>query len=90
MPSAAVLARASSGAAVQTVAEQATESDDDVPEPSSVVHRVKSGDTLFGLARRYHTTVEKLKALNRLAGNSLKVGTRLVISAARAANAQQQ
>jgi membrane-bound lytic murein transglycosylase D len=90
MPSAAVLARASSGAPVQTVAEETTASDDDVPEQSSVVHRVRSGDTLFGLAKRYHTTVERLKSLNRLAGNSLRVGTRLVISAARAANAQQQ
>jgi LysM repeat protein len=29
-------------------------------------HRVRSGDTLFALARRYHTTVDRLRALNGL------------------------
>jgi len=89
MPSAALLARASSDTAVDTLVEESTSSEE-LPEESSVVYRVKSGDTLFGLAKRYRTTVEKLKALNRLAGNSLKVGARLLISSPRSANNQQQ
>jgi LysM repeat protein len=55
-----------------------------------VVHRVQRGDTLFGLARKYRTTVEQLKALNRLASNTLRIGARLIVSTPRAANAQQQ
>jgi LysM repeat protein len=54
------------------------------------VHFVKSGDTLFGIAKRYHTTVEHLKALNRLPNDVVRVGTRLVVPTARTANAQQQ
>ena len=40
-------------------------------------HKVRSGDTLYALARRYGTTVANLRALNNLRGTQLKVGTRL-------------
>jgi membrane-bound lytic murein transglycosylase D len=91
MPSAAVLARAASGASPQTAVADATPAVfEDKPTEERVVHRVKSGDTLFGLAKKYATTVQHLKTLNRLAGNTLKVGMRLIISSPRAANAQQQ
>ena len=63
---------------------------DEAPAAETVVHRVRSGDTLFGIAKRYATTVAQLKALNRLAGNTLRVGTRLVVSTPRTLNAQQQ
>ena len=90
MPSAAVLARAASGAAAETAAADAEPAVfEDKPVAETVVHRVKSGDTLFGLAKKYATTVTHLKALNRLAGNTLRVGMRLVISSPRAATAQQ-
>jgi membrane-bound lytic murein transglycosylase D len=46
---------------------------------SPVVYRVKRGDTLFGIARLFDTTVEKIKSWNRLRSNALKVGTRLTI-----------
>ena len=91
MPSAAVLARAGSGVAAQTATNDAAPAAlEDKPAEERVVHRVKSGDTLFGLARKYATTVEHLKTLNRLAGNTLRIGMRLIISSPRAANAQQQ
>jgi membrane-bound lytic murein transglycosylase D len=89
MPSAALLARAASGANIDAIADAAPavmeESSDD-----PVVHRVRSGDTLFGLAKKYSTTVARLKALNRLVSSTLKIGQRLIVSGARAANAQQQ
>jgi membrane-bound lytic murein transglycosylase D len=48
-------------------------------EPEKVVHRVKSGDTLYSIARRYDTTVVSLKEWNRLRSSSIQVGQRLTI-----------
>ncbi|VFR37483.1 Membrane-bound lytic murein transglycosylase D precursor [plant metagenome] len=45
--------------------------------PNVRTHTVRSGDTLFALARRYGTSVDALRALNNLKGNTLKVGSRL-------------
>jgi membrane-bound lytic murein transglycosylase D len=42
-------------------------------------YRVKRGDTLFGIARLFDTTVEKIKALNRLRSNAIQPGTRLKV-----------
>ena len=44
---------------------------------SAKVHVVRSGDTLSAIARRYGTSVAKLKSLNNLKGNNLRVGDRL-------------
>ncbi|HNQ34748.1 MAG TPA: LysM peptidoglycan-binding domain-containing protein [bacterium] len=43
------------------------------------VYRVKSGDTLGSISRRYSTTVENLKSLNNLSGNTIHVGQRLKV-----------
>jgi len=40
-------------------------------------HTVRAGDTLYDLARRYGTTVQKLRSLNNLANNTLRIGARL-------------
>jgi membrane-bound lytic murein transglycosylase D len=90
MPSAALLARAASGAPIDTAGNDATPAALEEAPTETVVHRVQRGDTLFGLARKYRTTVEQLKALNRLASNTLRIGARLIVSTPRAANAQQQ
>jgi membrane-bound lytic murein transglycosylase D len=50
---------------------------DSVPE--KIIHRVKRGDTLFSIARRYDTTVEELKEWNRLRSSSIQIGQRLTI-----------
>ncbi len=42
-------------------------------------HTVQSGDTLWGIANKYSTTVEKIKSDNNLTGNNLQVGQRLKI-----------
>jgi len=46
----------------------------------TVTHRVKRGDTLFGIAQLYDTTVAKIKSLNRLQSNRITPGTRLKIA----------
>jgi peptidoglycan lytic transglycosylase D len=47
--------------------------------PEKVIHRVKRGDTLFSIARRYDTTVEELKEWNRLRSSAIQIGQRLTI-----------
>jgi len=41
------------------------------------IHTVRSGDTLYALAKRYGATVQQLRTLNGLRGDLLKIGTRL-------------
>jgi len=43
------------------------------------VHKVESGDTLFGLSRRYGVSVQDLKMWNQLMGDSLQVGQTLLL-----------
>jgi membrane-bound lytic murein transglycosylase D len=49
-------------------------------EPSRIVHRVKSGETLFSIAQKYNTSVTAVRQSNRLRGNTIKVGQRLTIA----------
>jgi len=51
----------------------------DATTRDKVIHRVRRGDTLYSIARRYDTTVAELKEWNRLRGNSIQVGQRLTI-----------
>lgn len=44
-----------------------------------VKHEVVQGDTLYSLSRRYKTTVEELKRLNRLKSNNIDIGQVLII-----------
>ena len=45
-------------------------------------YTVKSGDTLSGIARRYNTTVAKLKSLNNLKSDTIYVGQKLAVNGA--------
>ena len=50
------------------------------PPPASsgpLTHVVERGDTLFGLARRYETTVEAIERLNGLTDRNIRIGQRL-------------
>jgi LysM repeat protein len=51
-------------------------------------YRVKSGDTLYGIARRFKISVNQLKAWNKLRTSNLPVGTRLLLQQPRASNLQ--
>lgn len=44
-------------------------------------HIVKKGDNLYRIAKKYNISVEELKNLNNLTGNSLKVGQKLIVKA---------
>ena len=46
---------------------------------SSNVYVVKSGDSLYSIARRYNTTVDSIKSKNNLKSNLLSIGQRLFI-----------
>ena len=43
-------------------------------------HTVKKGESLYSISKKYGTTVAKLKALNGLSSDNLKIGQRLLIS----------
>lgn len=45
------------------------------------VHKVASGDTLYGLARKYSVTVAAIRSHNHLKSDSLRVGQKLSIPA---------
>ena len=59
---------------------------------SSNVHVVEQGETLYGLAKRYGTTVEELIAANPGSENGITIGQKLNIpaSSSPSANANQQ
>jgi membrane-bound lytic murein transglycosylase D len=42
-------------------------------------HRVRSGETIGGIADRYHTTVAVLREINELRGNTIRAGDYLTI-----------
>ena len=40
---------------------------------------IKDGDTLSEIAKRNHTTVQKLKKLNKISGSSIRAGKKLKV-----------
>jgi LysM repeat protein len=53
----------------------------EVPAASgpAVYHTVKRGDTLYSIARRFKVDVGSLRSWNRLRGDQLEVGQRLIV-----------
>ena len=92
MPSAAVLARAGAGTSAPAVAGDAAPAvfeDLEVAETSRIVHRVRAGETLYSIARKYGTTIEDLRSTNNLRSSLLRVGARLVVLSSRTSVNQQ-
>ncbi len=50
------------------------------PEAPARLHRVVAGDTLSSIAREHGTTVAELRFLNRLEGNDIVVGRKLLLA----------
>jgi membrane-bound lytic murein transglycosylase D len=51
--------------------------------PSPIVYQVKRGDSLYRIARLFDTTVEQIKAWNKLRSNTIVAGARLTIHTTR-------
>lgn len=49
----------------------------------TVTYVVKAGDTLFSVSKMFNTTVEKIKADNKLSSDELAVGRKLIIQVGR-------
>lgn len=47
------------------------------PSGAKKYHKVKSGNTLYSLARENGVTVQQIRTWNKLKGNNIKVGTRI-------------
>lgn len=47
--------------------------------PSTQIHIVQSGDTLYAIAQKYSMTVNQLKQLNRLTSNIISIGQELKV-----------
>jgi LysM repeat protein len=46
---------------------------------SPITHTVKKGDTLYGLSRKYGTSVSSIQRANRLKGSNIGLGKKLII-----------
>jgi LysM repeat protein len=42
--------------------------------PAPLYHKVKSGETLYGIAQKHKTTVANIKRLNNMRGTTIKKG----------------
>ncbi|GBD86784.1 membrane-bound lytic murein transglycosylase D precursor [bacterium BMS3Abin03] len=47
---------------------------------SDEYHVVSSGESLYSIAKKYNTTIQKIKSLNNLSGSTIKPGQKLKIS----------
>jgi peptidoglycan lytic transglycosylase D len=51
-----------------------------VVAPTSIgIYKVRPGDTLYGIARQFDTSVESLKEINRLSSDSISIGDKLTV-----------
>ena len=53
---------------------------------SKIYKRVKQGESLYSLARKYHVSEEKLKEWNNLSTNKIKVGDNIVVKISKVHN----
>ncbi len=45
-----------------------------------IIYTVQKGDTLYSIAKKYNTSVDKIKNINKLITNILSIGQKLIIS----------
>lgn len=49
-------------------------------DAATITYKIKKGDTLYSIAKKYHTTVEVLKKLNGIKSDLIYAGKTLIIS----------
>lgn len=50
-----------------------------IPEKNLAVHVVKPAETLLDISKKYSTTVNHIKEINKLVSNNLFIGQKLII-----------
>lgn len=63
----------------QTAAATVTESEKPVIEIKTITHKVKNGESLFTISKKYKVTVEDLKNINNLSGSNIQPGQEIKI-----------
>jgi len=51
-----------------------------IPADDKTIYTVVKGDSLWSIAKKFNTTVDKIKKLNNLSSNLLQIGQKLIIS----------
>lgn len=49
-------------------------------DSGTVIHKVKSGDSLWEIAKRYHVSVNNLREWNDISGTKLSIGQKLLVN----------
>jgi LysM repeat protein len=62
-----------------TVTPKPTATPTPTPTSTAFYYTVVSGDTLSGIAARFKRTVSAIKTANKLAGDNIKIGQKLLI-----------
>lgn len=52
---------------------------DNTTKPNFIMYTVKAGDSLYSIAQKYGTTVDKIKSDNKLSSNTLSIGQVLML-----------
>ena len=52
---------------------------EDYTPPNQITYIVKSGDSLYSIAKKYNTSVDNIKRKNNLKTNNLSIGQKLII-----------
>jgi LysM repeat protein len=46
---------------------------------SDAIYEVQKGDTLYSISKKYNVLVDELKQKNKLFGNDLSIGQKLIV-----------
>lgn len=64
---------------IETVEEEALDMEKINNLPGMLIYVVQPGDTLWDIAKTYHTTMEQVRTLNEMSQQEVKAGQRLLL-----------